>query len=44
MKLDIYKGFNKDFLVSIKEEPLIDLDLSIRLNVLKYDKKFALFK
>lgn len=39
MKLDIYKGFSKDFLTNLKEEPLIDLDLSTRLNVLKYDKK-----
>lgn len=38
MRLDIYKGFNKEFLSNIKEEALIFLELSKRLNVLEYDK------
>lgn len=39
MKLDIYKGFDKEFLLKIDKEPLVSLEISQRLNVLKYDKK-----
>lgn len=39
MKLDIYKGFNKEFLLSIKEEPLLFLNIDKKLNVFEYDRK-----
>ena len=39
MKLDIYKGFDEEFLFTINEDSLIYLELSQRLNVLQYDKK-----
>ena len=37
MKLDIYKGFDKEFLLKIDKEPLVSLEISQRLNVLIYD-------
>lgn len=39
VKLDIYKGFNEEFLLKINEDSLISVDISQRLNVLNYDKK-----
>ena len=38
MKLVVYKGFNKEFLESLAEEPLLDISISKRQNVLKYTK------
>ena len=40
MKLVVYKGFNKEFLESLAEEPLLDISISKRQNVLKYTKDF----
>lgn len=39
MKLIIYKGFDKDFLVSIDKNPLVDGKLEDKLNVLKFEKR-----
>lgn len=39
MKLDIYKGFDDDFLSKVSDDPLFSLDLSKRRNVLNYDNK-----
>ncbi len=39
MKLIIYKGFDKEFLKGIKYKPLVENDISERVNVIKFDKK-----
>jgi len=39
MKLNIYKGFDIEFMQAIEEKPLIEGDISEKIDVLKYDKK-----
>lgn len=39
MKINVYKGFIKEELDKLQEPPIIDIPLSERINVLKYDKK-----
>lgn len=39
MKLIVYKGFNEEFLSKVNEEPLVDSDIAVKLDVLKFDKK-----
>ena len=41
MKLVVYKGFDKHFFVELlKIQPLVEMDILIKKNVLKYDKAF----
>ena len=35
MKLDIYKGFDKEFLLKIDKEPLVSLEIS-QLNITEW--------
>ena len=39
MKLTVYKGFGVDFLENISDTPLVDNEITDKLNVLKYNKK-----
>lgn len=39
MKLVVYKGFDEEFLSTVKEEPLVEGTITTKLDVLKFDKK-----
>lgn len=39
MKLIVYKGFSEDFLSKLTDPPLVENSLSVKVNVLKYNKK-----
>ena len=41
MYLAVYKGFDEQFLLRVKETPLITVDIKDRLNVLKYDRLYV---
>ena len=40
MILTVYKGFSVEFLEGIEGTPLLDNDITSKLNVLAFDKKY----